>query len=660
MRNPIPVLAAVLLAAVGALAADLPTWKTTDDGPWREIDFTDAAGTYHTLYCPWAACGTNRVKTGQAKLYVLERTGSVPYTTHVPYQPQYASTYAGKFWEWLKKGDPVPVQSAKTSYKSQLSHFVLDIAANKAVIPGTDVAIAVLPPHDSVDNVNPIWRVEQPSALADDAPKPVQTKPEPKPGHTPLPKPRPNQKPKPQPQHKPKPGTTTPAAKATELSVLEYYWMIRPERSEYDAAIDPAKKPTAAALQTAYQKAREKVAANLRDELQAPYKALLAKGDFAGIDGLLKGRNYSGFEVELRPAEYEALKKVLKTADAHTDFAKPNAAEQYDLEHRMVLASDGKVNLNEHVMAHRVTEKFRAMLPKAPGQQVDPAAPLTDADWAKITVPADRDAMKKQYDADFAKADTPEKKAGVNKDYRAKIDKWVADHKPAPPPASTISYDPAKLTPDMLKALPDAGRSFCSGDSNAGAAGNCSDVLADQNGASLKCAQLRGDTNKKTSELQSACMDRIKKCQAAGGNAGAPRPTLASYSKEVQSYCSNLLAGAQPPATNTTGDAAHAPPTPDCAGKKGKKDAPASTDAKKDPTTTAGSDVDPCPGGDDGKKSDPHFYDNLGNGIAFGIGGMLLGSFFGGPLMILAVGLAAGVGGYYFAKANDEPKKKKK
>ncbi|HEX4046840.1 MAG TPA: hypothetical protein VH309_03355, partial [Elusimicrobiota bacterium] len=147
MRNPLPVLAAVLLTAVGAFAADLPTWKTTEApyGAWRPVDFTDASGAGHELWCRRSECSSD-VKSGQAALFVFERAGDEPYTASAPYMPQYAETYAGKTWEWLKgKVSNVQFQSSKTTFKTELSHFVLDMSTkpNKAVIKGTSVSIPV-------------------------------------------------------------------------------------------------------------------------------------------------------------------------------------------------------------------------------------------------------------------------------------------------------------------------------------------------------------------------------------------------------------------------------------------------------------------------------------------------------------------------------------
>lgn len=647
MRNPLPVLAAAMLAAAGAFAAELPTWKTTDEpfGAWRVIDFTDASGAGHHLYCRWSECGSS-VKSGQAPLYVLERAGDEPYTATEPYRPQYAGTYAGKTWEWLKgKTTNVQFQSTKTTFKSEVSHFVLDMSAqpNKAVIKGTTVAIPVEPEREAVSPTGWIFRVLAPVAVADDAPKAASRAPANP--NVPLPRPRPKS-----------PATTQPAPKpgahaATELSVLERYWLIPTERTAYDDSIAAAKKPSAAARQAAYKKGRETVSANLREELKAPYNALVAGGQFDKIDALLADKNYSGYEVMLRPEEYEALKTVLKTADAHADFTEPNAAAQYDAERKSILGKDGKPKLNEHVLAHKITEKFRAMVPKKPGDAVDPFAPLTDADFARIADKAKRDDLKKQYDEAWAKADTNDKKAAVNKDFRARIEQRVAAAAPTKP---ATPFNPADInTLDKLKALPkDDQKKFCSAlSSDAGALANCGDILGNASAATTKCMAATGADATATAKAKADCMAQINACKAQP-NASTGIPS-AHLPKKMREYCATLLAHANDPLPTIGGSSSAAGSRPSAIDSS-----PCQTDATKVGSSGPGKDVNPCP--DKDKKDDPNLYTNIGNGLSFGLGGLILASFFGGPALMLAVAVAAGIGGYYFAKAADEPKKKKK
>ena len=639
MRNPLPVLAAALLAAVGAFATDLPKWQTKDESfsAWRVIEFKDASGANHYLYCRWSECGAN-VKSGQATLYALEKASDEHYMASAPYNPQHAGTYAGKTWEWLKgKTTDVQFQSTKTTFMSEVSRFALDMSSkpNKAVIKGTNVAIPVEPEHEAVSETGWIFRVLQPVAVADDAPKPAPAKP------GPVASPRRRSK---TPPAKPKKhGKHT----ATKLSTLERFWLIPPERAAYDASINAAKKPSASALQAAYRKGRETVATNLREELKKPYNDLVAAGTFDKIEDLLTGKNYSGDEVALRPEEYEALKTVLKTADAHTDFKAPNAAGQYDIEHLPYLAPDGKVNLNEHLMAHRVTEKFRDMRPKKPGDAVNPFAPLTDADFARIPDKVQREALKKQYDEAWAKADTNEKKTAVNKDFRAKIDQLVAaaTSKPSTP------FNPGDITSlDKLKALaPDDQKKFCSAlSSDAGALANCGDILGNADAAVTKCMGAKGDNPTSMAKAKSDCMAKVNACKVqASGTSGIPSSNLP---KDMRDYCAKFLADASGPTPPISSGGLTKTPsgidTSPCPGSKVKAG---------DPGAPASSDTNPCPKKPEKAPSDPNFLSNVGNGMMMGLSAMLLGSFFGGPLLMLAVGIAAGIGGYFVSKKITAP-----
>ena len=665
MRNPLPVLAAALLAAAGAFAADLPTWKTTDEpyGAWRVVEFADAAGAGHYLYCRWSECGAN-VTRGQAPLYVFEKAGEEHYMASAPYQPQYAQTYAGKSWEWLKgKTTNVEFQSTKTTFKSELSRFVLDMSSkpNKALIKGTAVAIPVDPEHAAVSPTGWIFRVLAPVAVADDAPKPAPVPPV-KPNPAPGPKPKPVPLPKPKTPVVTQPAPTQPGAHAAvELIVLERYWLMPKERTLYDDAIKPEKKPTADALQQAYKKARETVAKNLRDELKAPYNALVAAGTFDQIEDLLTGKNYSGWEIQLKPEEYQALLAVVKTADAHADFAAPNAAAQYDIEMKSILGTDGKVNLNEHVLAHKITEKFRAMLPGAKPGQTPSGAPamLTQDDFAKIPNQADRDALWASYQDDWGKADTDDKKRAVNTDYLKRIADKVAAAQPPAPPHPTPDFKNTRTLPEFNLLSDAEKKALCSmiTPGTGGGMDSCGDILANADAATAKCMSATGDTPTAKAKAKSDCMAKVNACKApanAPASTPAPAPSNGTPTDAIRAACVAFNAGAAPPdprpnigTGDVTGSGIDKSP---CPGAK-----PATAGA---PGDHSGKDVDPCPKDGD-KGPDPNFYTNLGNGVAFGIGGLLLASFFGGPLLMIGVAVAAGVGGYFFSKSNTEPKKGK-
>lgn len=59
-------------------------------------------------------------------------------------------------------------------------------------------------------------------------------------------------------------------------------------------------------------------------------------------------------------------------------------------------------------------------------------------------------------------------------------------------------------------------------------------------------------------------------------------------------------------------------------------------------------------------KPDGNFQTNLANGIGFGAAGLVLGSFFGGPLVMAAVALTIGLAAFYASKTINTPKDDKK
>jgi hypothetical protein len=658
MRNPLPVLAAALLAAAGAFAADLPTWQTTDEPAWREVEFTDASGGFHSLHCRWSECGT-KIKTGQAALYLLERVGSEPYTTYTPYHAQYAETYFDKSIEWIKeKTTTVPAQSSKTTYKSQLSRFVLDLSSNpnKAVIKGTDVAISIDPQHPAFDVINPIYRVLPPIAAANDVPA-APAKPTPKPAPD---KPAPG---------KPAPGTTTHAkpkpkpsvhpgapAAAFPLYTIETKWLTPKELSDYTLATGPTAKPDA--IVAASKTARDAVLNNLRPEKSAGYAKLLAEGTSVQIEPYLWAIPfYKDLEVHLSKDERDQLLTIVKSTTpggAHSDFASPNAQLEYDNAMKTLFdAGTTSVSVKAHVQAHQVTLKFRAMLPQKPGAGPnDPPVQLSAADLAKLPK-ADQDA----YNTEWAAAKTDDDKRAVNKKYSDKI--------AALNPAAPGTGDDAPIDPKSIKSLKDLQNGHSAArqleyckllSSDAGP--DCGPILSNADAATSKCNALTGADQTATIKLRNDCMAKINACTPPAAGAKPLTVPSAGLPDDLRQYCATMIANATTPVNPIgTGGGPDKPPAIDnnpCgAGGKGK---PAAKPGDKpvDPSTVAGKDEDPCPK-KDGDKPDANFYSNLGNGVGIGIFGLLVASFFGGPLLMLAVGVAAGVGAYYASKAIQAP-----
>lgn len=622
MRNPLPVLAVALLAAVGAFAADLPTWTLQEEpfSAWRIVVFTDGAGKGHDLWCKWSECG--KAATGTAKLYTYTRQSSEPYTYH-----------SGVF-------DFTGSQSAKTTYSTELSHFVLDLKTQKAVVPGTNMAF-ITQGQRSFIPLGYIVRVLPPIAVASDLPVEKPAAPNnssKKPGSEPLPK----RKPAPHSNRKPNsPIAKEPASHAAPALIpLERGWLVPIERSAYIDATNAAKKPTAAALALAYKNARATIALNLRDELREPYKTKVAAGEFDKIEELLTGKNYSGWEVELKPEEYKALLAVVKTATSHADFVEPNAAAQYDLERKSIVEPTGKAKLSEHLLAHRIAEKFRAMRPGAkPGTATDGTpVKLTDADFAKVPVQADRDALQKAYNDEWAKADTDDKKRAVNEAYLKKIADKVAAANPPAKPRETPDFKNTKTLAEFNLLSDAEKKALCSmiAPGTGGGMDNCGDILANAEAAMAKCNPPEGaKKNAATLKTQSDCVAKVNACKAPSTPAPAstPLPATGAPTDAVRAACVAFDQGA-----------GNGNPNP-------KQNIGAGKIA-----------VDKALPGEvtEDKKADANFYTNLGNGVALGIGGLLLASFFGGPVLMLAVAVAAGVGGYYVSKSITEPKDDKK
>lgn len=634
MRNPLPVLAAVFLAAAGAFAGDLPTWTAQEEpwGSWRIVNFTDAAGKGHSLWCRWSECGN--VKSGSAPLYVVERQSSESYT------------YYSGFWDW--RGS----KSSKTSYSTQLSHYTLNLNnPQKAVIAGTSAAFPVYG-EDSLTPLGYIIRVMPPLTMANDQPAPTA------PVGTPVVRRPPS--PTGTGHHTPPPPVNTPAGPTTPaktkpavhpgdaaatfpLYPLERAWLTPQERSAYDEA-------TAATLVAAAKKAREAVAKNLRPEASAGYTALLAAGTSVQIEPYLgKIKFYSGSEVELSKDERDALATILKSTTAggpHSDFSLPNAQLEYDAAMRPILDPATKHPLvSAHVKANQIVKKFREMLPKKPGAGPNDGPPvrLADADLAKLPK-ADQDA----YNSEWAAAKTDDDKRAVNQKYAAKIAALN------PGGTASSSFDPSviKSTTDLLGLTPENQLKFCSMlRSDNPAVGNCGDVMANGMNATDECTKKYPNvvdsstgSAKSTQVLanRNACIAQINACQPQ--TAGDKPLTIDSSKlpKALRDYCATLL----------TNNASTGGNTPNI-GTGGVVPSPGSSAPGDDKEKKK----------DDDKKPDANFYSNLGNGVAMGIFGLLVASFFGGPLLMLGAAVVLGVGGYYASKhiqAPPDDKDKKK
>ena len=166
-----------------------------------------------------------------------------------------------------------------------------------------------------------------------------------------------------------------------------------------------------------------------------------------------------------------------------------------------------------------------------------------------------------------------------------------------------------------------------------GGSDRCGDMLANANGEAMRCNSLSGADQPATLKARRDCMDAINKCKegaSAPKQTPPPAPASGGPTDAIRSACAAF-------SLNNGGGG----------------------DSQK-PTIGAGKDV-PLPGEKpEDKKEDKQFYGNLANGMAFGIAGMILGTFFGGPAVIAAFAVVIGVGAYVLSKVVTAPKDDKK
>ncbi len=619
MRKPFPLFAAALFAAAGAFAAALPTWTPHEQpwGSWRVVNFTDENGKDHELWCRWEECSWNKT-SGKAPLYVFERKSDQPYTytEHIWAKPAPSSSesLASRYYQAVKnKVVGASSISSKTTYATLVSKYELDMSSkpNKAVAAGHSFPVE---DRAQMTPAGYILIVQPPTGVADDLPAPKA------------------------------PGTSTAtharrtrrkrsvkAGASVALTDSEEGWLTADERANYEAAADKKPAPAAAELLKLDAQTRAQVEINLRDAAKAGYKTLIA-GKFTAkqIDLYLdikKVPHYTGDEVELRKDERAALAKVLT---ATPGFA--NAQLAYDAAMRTV-KGPGMQPDDYHVAAHRVVVKFRALIPVAPGNVAAPGAPpsrLSDADLAKLPK-ADQDAYNAKWNDPKT---TDDEKRALNKQYADKITGLAG----AP---GAASGKPVDLS--LIKTLPqfnllgvDDKQKLCKGMAITGGAASCGDVAVNASADMIACMKMPTGTAAQEKQ-RSDCMAKASACKEQKP-AAAPASTL---TPEVQQACKDFLAGLSPNPNPTRSDVSTpAPPSP-------------TTSASQTPLTADLTDT----GSSKKSKSDPNFLPNLTNAIPFGLGGLLLGSFFGGPLLMLAVGLVAGVGAYYLSKSINAPSK---
>ncbi|MFI5349956.1 MAG: hypothetical protein ACHQ2Z_10460 [Elusimicrobiota bacterium] len=125
---------------------------------------------------------------------------------------------------------------------------------------------------------------------------------------------------------------------------------------------------------------------------------------------------------------------------------------------------------------------------------------------------------------------------------------------------------------------------------------------------------------------------------ATGDVGSAPKSTgkkPADGKDDLKKACAEFAA-AGPRQRSSATDTSGVEKTPSCSKKPG------------DHSKAAPGDADGCK---DKEKTDlTQFYGDLSNGISFGLAGLVIGSFFGGPMVFAAFALVAGVSAYYLSK----------
>ena len=294
-----------------------------------------------------------------------------------------------------------------------------------------------------------------------------------------------------------------------------------------------------------------------------------------------------------------------------------------------------------------------------PKTGADAPVKLSEADLKKLPQP-DRDAYNKAWDDaktdDAAKRDLNTKYSGMI----AKVTPTPVENGSTPatesrstPPSASMDFKTIKTQGDFsdIKYTDSEKKAFCSmveaakQDSNPNTC-TVSDVDLAKAMADCKAAAPKGPTPEAVQASIRACYEKQKACGAAAGTnpASDTVPT-----QDVRNACKAFAAIRSSGKQDSKGGKSSGidGEDKDC-GKTAGKHAKA-----------AGSDAAPCETKPD-KPDMSAFYGDLSNGVALGLAGMVLGSFFGGPLVFAAFALAAGVGGYYLSKSINKKDDSKK
>ena len=455
-------------------------------------------------------------------------------------------------------------------------------------------------------------------------------------------------------RHKTPAGTGAHAGTRRGVTVAlrpgERDWLLPEPLAAYDAAVKSGLS------KAKVDAARAQIEKNLPEGSRADYHAAVEENTPAAIAAAIgKVPHYSGADIALSADEIKAL-SALPAPNVPAARPGEKASETYKHEIASVqMDAHGLPKGSEHLHAHEIVSRYRALIPKpagapastttAPGTPVPPAevkpgAPGTASIGTEPLTPDQLEKLKDfraSYDKDMKAAGKDEKQiAAVNLKYRRIL--ALSDK---------AAYEQLS---DENK------RGFCSEYKDAvvhGGGASVSTGACDPATLAQKATKCRPEA--KTGKVDEACMKQVNaECGDAVPGATSQPPAentgLKITNPSIKDACDQLLRNAKPSSSGPS----DLHPTVTVASPTGKEDCGAKPKAGSDPSAKAGSDKDTsCKE----KKPDPQFYRNVTTGMAFGMFGLILGSFFGGPLMMAAAAAVIGGGAFMLSKHLNAPKK---
>ncbi|MFI5344940.1 MAG: hypothetical protein ACHQ51_01060 [Elusimicrobiota bacterium] len=429
-----------------------------------------------------------------------------------------------------------------------------------------------------------------------------------------------------------------------KLSPAEEDWLTPIQRTAYDARSKVVVKESKAARIELYKTTRDNVEKNLRPEGLPQYQEARKKMDPVAISAaILAVKHYSGAEIQLAPAEVDALAAITKAKVQTLQLGDAKVDYKREMAHIMIVNGEAS-RPSEHLVAYEIATRYRKMLadagikvPGAPDVGTVPGAKPGD----KPTDTSPPETGKAPLTDDQIKKLTPDEKTAYLKE--------VADAKGDPAKLAAVYEKYRKILAirdnDTFTTLsPTQQKDVCAPYKNAVINGGGASV------ATAACAPEEKAQKVLACAKDKDCISRVAaECDpSAAKKSNAPAASLPPITDPaVKAACASL--NAQPDDT----------PPPD-SGKKPAVvgDVPAASCGGKttaNPGSTAGTDKE-CGAAD--KKPDPNLYRNIANGMAFGMFGLILGSFFGGPLVMLAGAAIIGGAAYAASKYLNTPKKK--